>query len=301
MRPRGHHFGRYRELYLMLVPGILFFLVFRYGPMLGLTLAFKEFQPFLGLWKSPWVKWEQFERLLTDPVFPLLFRNTLIIGLYNISFIFPVTIVFALMLNESASGWIRRGAQTLTYIPHFMSWVVVVGISYVLFTTEGGVVNNILAGLGLEKVNFLLSEEWFRPMIVAQILWRDGGWGTILILAALAGIDLQLYEAAQMDGAGRLQRLVSITLPGIRSTIVIILILRLGAFLDTGFDQIYNMLNAMNRNVGEVFDTYVYTSGLEQGQYSYATAVGLFKSVIGFVLVLVSNTVSRRLGEEGVF
>ena len=161
--------------------------------------------------------------------------------------------------------------------------------------------NTLLARLGLEKVDFLLSERWFRPMIVVQILWRDGGWGTILILAALSGIDPQLYEAAQIDGAGKFQRLLHITLPGIRSTIVIILILRLGAFLDTGFDQIYNMLNAMNRSVGEVFDTYVYTSGLQQGQYSYATAVGMFKSVIGFVLVLISNSVSRRLGEEGVF
>lgn len=205
------------------------------------------------------------------------------------------------MLNELKNEFVKRSVQSLIYIPHFMSWVVVVGIAYMFFTTEGGIVNELIVKLGGEKVNFLISNEWFRTMVTAEVIWKETGWGTIIFLAALSGVDPQLYEAARMDGANRIRQLWHITLPAIRSTIVILLILRLGNFLDTGFEQIFLMLNAMNREVGEVFDTYVYSIGISQGQYSYSTAVGLFKSIVGLILVVVANRLAKKFGEEGIY
>jgi len=210
-------------------------------------------------------------------------------------------IVIALMLNELRHHLFKRTIQTLVYIPHFMSWVVVVGIAYIFLTTEGGIVNDLLVYFGWEKINFLASNEWFRTIVTAEVIWKETGWGTIIFLAALSGVDPQLYEAARMDGANRPRQLWHITLPAIRSTIIILLILRLGNFLDTGFEQIFLMLNAMNREVGEVFDTYVYSVGISQGQYSFSTAVGLFKSLVGLVLVVVANHLAKRFGEEGIY
>lgn len=204
------------------------------------------------------------------------------------------------MLNELRIEVYKRFIQTLIYIPHFMSWVVIVSIAYLLFTTEGGVVNEAIAAFGGEKIQFLASPEWFRGFVTAEVIWKETGWGTIIFLAALAGVDTQLYEAARMDGANRLRQLWHITLPAIRSTIIVLLILRLGNFLDTGFEQIWLMLNPLNREVGEVFDTYVYSTGIAQGQYSYSTAVGLFKSVVGLALVFGANYLAKRFGEEGI-
>jgi putative aldouronate transport system permease protein len=292
---------RNRWLYFMVLPGLLYFLVFKYWPMYGIFISFKDYQPFLGFWDSPFVGMKHFERLFSDSNFLVLFRNTLILATYNILFFFPLPIVIALMLNELRHEFMKRMVQTLVYIPHFMSWVVVVGIGYIFLTTEGGLVNELLVRLGGEKINFLASNEWFRTIITAEVIWKETGWGTIIFLAALAGVDPQLYEAARMDGANRLRQLWHITLPAIRSTIVILLILRLGHFLDTGFEQIFLMLNAMNRDVGEVFDTYVYSVGISQGQYSFSTAVGLFKSIIGLILVVVSNYLAKKFGEEGIY
>jgi putative aldouronate transport system permease protein len=189
----------------------------------------------------------------------------------------------------------------LVYVPHFVSWVVVVGVFYMLFTTEGGAINELLYNLTGQKIAFLLEPGWFRTMIVGQSIWKEVGWGTIIFLAALSGVDTQLYEAARIDGANRWRQTWHITLPAIRSTIIILLILRLGHFLDTGFEQIFLMLTPTNRDVGEVFDTYVYTKGLTQAQYSYSAAVGLFKSVVGLALVLGANTLAKKFGEEGVY
>lgn len=294
-------FMRNRWLYFMVFPGLLYFLVFKYWPMYGIFIAFKDYQPFLGFWDSPFVGLKHFERFFGDSNFLVLFRNTLILATYNILFFFPLPIVIALMLNELRQEFIKRTVQTLVYIPHFMSWVVVVGIAYIFLTTEGGIVNELLVRYGGEKINFLVSNEWFRTIVTAEVIWKETGWGTIIFLAALAGVDPQLYEAARMDGANRLRQLWHITLPAIRSTIIILLILRLGHFLDTGFEQIFLMLNAMNREVGEVFDTYVYSVGISQGQYSFSTAVGLFKSVIGLILVVVSNHLAKKFGEEGIY
>jgi len=288
-------------LYLMILPGLLYFLVFKYGPMWGLLMAFQNYQPMHGIWGSSWVGLQHFATLFGDDNFWMLFRNTFILAIYNLLFFFPLPILLALLLNEVRSGLYKRSIQTMVYIPHFLSWVVIVGIFYILLTTEGGLINELLVLLGFEKVAFLLSDGWFRTLIIGQRIWKEAGWGTIIFLAALSGVDQQLYEASRIDGASRLRQVWHITLPSIRSTIVILLILRLGDFMDTGFEQIFLMLNAMNRNVGEVFDTYVYTLGLTQGQYSYSSAVGMFKSAIGLVLVIGANKLAKRFGEEGVY
>ena len=195
----------------------------------------------------------------------------------------------------------KRLAQSFIYLPHFFSWVVISGITYIMLTTEGGIVNQVIEFFGGEKINFLLSEKWFRTIVTTQVIWKETGWGTIIFLAALAGVDPSLYEAARMDGANRFRQLLHITLPAIRSTIVILLILRLGNFLQIGFEQIYLMLNGMNRNVGEILDTYIYTNGIQRGLFSYTTAVGLFNSLVGLVLIVVSNTLAKKFGEEGVY
>ncbi|WP_062496857.1 ABC transporter permease [Paenibacillus sp. 32O-W] len=292
---------RDRWMYVLLFPGVLYFVIFKYLPMAGLVMAFQDYKPHLGFLESPWVGLKHFERFFSEPQFWMLFRNTLLLAVYNLVFFFPLPIVLALMLNEVRQELFKRFVQTIVYLPHFVSWVVAVGIFYVLFTTEGGVVNEFIARLGMEKIPFLLSEEWFRTMIVSQSIWKEAGWGTIIFLAALSGIDLQLYEAARIDGAGRWRQLWHITLPAIRSTIVILFILRLGSFLDTGFEHIFLMLNSMNREVGEVFDTYVYLKGLTQAQYSYSAAVGMFKSLVGLVLVIGANRLAKKMGEEGVY
>jgi putative aldouronate transport system permease protein len=290
-----------RWMYYMLAPGVLYFLIFKYAPMWGVLIAFQEYSPFGGFWDSPWVGLEHFRIFFGEQQFWPLFRNTLILAIYNMIFFFPLPIIIALLLNEVRKEVYKRTIQSLIYIPHFISWVVVVGLAYILFTTEGGIVNELIEQYGGTKVNFLLNKDWLRPMIIGEMIWKETGWGTILFLAALAGVDPQLYEAARMDGAGRWKQLLHVTLPAIKSTIVILLILRLGHFMDSGFEQIFLMLNAMNREVGEVFDTYVYERGIQQGNFSYATAVNLFKSCIGIVLVVAANSFAKKMGEEGIY
>ncbi|MFD0675696.1 MULTISPECIES: ABC transporter permease [unclassified Paenibacillus] len=296
-----NYFIKHRWLYVMLFPGIVYYIIFKYIPIWGVLIAFQNYQPFLGFFGSSWVGFQHFERFFMLPDFWMLMRNTLIMAFYNIVFFFPAPIIVALMLNEVAKEPFKRFVQTMVYVPHFVSWVVVVGLSYIFLTTEGGIVNELIATYGGQKIQFLLSADLFRTMIVSQTLWKEAGWGTIIFLAALAGVDPQLYEAARMDGAGRLRQIWHVTLPAIRSTIVILLILRVGHFLDTGFEHIWLMLNAMNRQVGEVFDTYVYTVGITQGQFSFTTAVGLFKSIVGLILVLSTNKLAKKLGDEGLY
>jgi putative aldouronate transport system permease protein len=269
--------------------------------MWGILMAFQNYSPHLGLLHSDWVGWKHFARFFGEDTFWLLFRNTMVLAIYNIVFFFPLPIILALLLNELRAEGYKRFIQTLVYIPHFVSWVVVVGIFYILFTTEGGIVNNLIATLGLDKIQFLLAPEWFRTMVTSQVIWKDTGWGTIIFLAALAGVDPGMYEAARMDGASRWRQIWHITLPAIRSTIVILFILRLGHFLDTNFDQVLLMVNSLNREVGEVYDTYVYTNGLLMGQFSYTTAVNLFKNIVGLILVVGANRLAKKFGEEGVY
>lgn len=290
-----------RWLYLMLLPGILYFLVFKYIPMWGVIISFQDYQPFSGILGSEWVGLKHFARFFSEPTFLILMKNTLIMALLNIVIFFPLPIIVALLLNELTGKWFKKGLQTIIYLPHFMSWVIVTGIVYIFFNIEDGVFNMLIQQMGFDKINFLASSGWFRPMVLAEVIWKETGWSTIIYLAALSGVDPQLYEAARMDGANRWQQLWSVTIPGILSTVVILLILRLGSFLDTGFEQIFLMLNAMNRDVGEVIDTYVYTSGITQGQFSYSTAIGLFKSVIGLILVSGANYTAKKFQQEGLY
>jgi len=288
-------------LYLMLIPGILYFIIFKYMPMWGVSIAFMNYMPFLGIFKSEWVGFDNFIRFFTEDAFLNLFRNTLILAIMNLVFFFPLPIIVSLLLNEIRNNKYKRLIQSMIYVPHFMSWVVIIGIVYVMFSPETGIITEAIGSVIGKKPDFLMSNEWFRPMIIMEVIWRETGWGTIIFLAALSGIDVNLYEAAMIDGANRFQQLWNITLPSIRSTIVILLILRLGNFMDSGFEQIFLMLNPLNREVGEVFDTYVYATGISKAQYSYSAAVGLFKSVIGLALVITADFLAKKFGEEGIY
>ncbi|MGG1517943.1 sugar ABC transporter permease [Paenibacillus oryzisoli] len=297
----GRRLWKNKWIYVMLLPGILYFIVFKYIPMYGLIISFQNYKPFQGITGSEWVGLEHFRRLFTEPDFLNILSNTLILFGMNLLFYFPVPILLALMLNEVRSNGFKKIFQTIVYLPHFMSWVIIVSITFVMLTMDGGIINDILMDFGFEKVNFLLAPEWFRPVYILQVIWREAGWGTIIYLAAIASIDPQLYEAARMDGAGRLRQVWHITLPAIRSVIIVLLILKIGAVLELGFEHVYLLLNSMNREVAEIIDTYVYTAGLKQGQFSYSSAIGLFKSVIGLVLVMIVNRIAKKMGEEGVY
>jgi putative aldouronate transport system permease protein len=292
---------RDKWLYFMLAPGAIYFLVFHYAPMAGISIAFMNYFPGRSFFANPFVGLGHFRRLFSEPDFFMIFRNTIVLSVLNLVFYFPVPIILALMLNEIRRQRYKRLIQTVIYVPHFISWPVIVGLAYVMFTTEGGIVNELIASWGGAKINFLASEKFFRPFIVGEVIFKEAGWGTIIYLAALAGVDVQLYEAAVIDGAGQWRQLWHITLPHLKSTIVILFILRLGKFMDSGFEQVFLMLNSLNRNVGEVFDTYVYTVGLAGGQYSYSTAVGLFKSLVALILVIGTNYLAKKAGEEGVY
>ncbi len=292
---------RNKLMYLMILPGAIFFIIYKYLPMYGLIIAFQDYRPYLGISGSEWVGFDQFNRLFQDPWFFEITRNTLVLFGLNIIIFFPIPIILALMLNEIRFQLFKRAIQSAIYVPYFMSWVIVVAISFVMLTVDNGIVNNVIAMLGFEKINFLLDSSWFRPMYILQNIWRDAGWGTIIYLAAMAGVDPQLYEAARMDGAGRFKQMWHVTLPSIRTIIVIMLLLRMGNVLEVGFEHVYLLLNPTNRHIGEIFDTYMYTQGLLQQQFSYATAVGFFRSLVGLVLVVIANWIAKFFKEEGIF
>ncbi|MFD2654986.1 ABC transporter permease [Gracilibacillus thailandensis] len=292
---------RNKMIYLMILPGLIYFLIYKYLPMYGLIISFQEYKPYLGIFGSEWVGLEHFNRLFASSEFWMIFKNTLVLFGLQIFIYFPIPIIISLMLNEVRHSFFKRGVQTLIYIPHFMSWVVIVSISYVMLTLDGGIVNAILETLGFQKVNFLLNEDWFRPMYILQVIWREAGWGTIIFLAAITAVDPQLYEAARMDGANRFRQMWHITLPAIRNVIIVLLILKIGDVLELGFEHVYLLLNSSNRNVAEIFDTYVYVAGLQQGQFSYSTAVGFFKGAVGLVMVVFANWLAKRFNEEGIY
>ncbi|WP_310833347.1 ABC transporter permease [Paenibacillus pedocola] len=285
----------------MILPGLLYFIVFKYMPMGGLVIAFQDYQPFLGITGSEWVGFKHFIRLFTEPTFMMLLRNTLILFAMNIVLFFPLPIIVALMLNELRNRHLKNWIQTIVYIPHFMSWVIIVSITYVFLTVDGGVINELIASLGGKKISFLTSPEWLRTIYIGQIIWKELGWSTIIYLAAITVVDPQLYEAAEMDGAARLRKTWHVTLPAIRPVIITLLILKIGSTLDLGFEHMYLLLNSLNREVAEIFDTYIYTAGLKNGQLSFSTTVGLFKGVVGLILVMASNRLAKRMGEDGVY
>jgi len=288
-------------LYVLLIPGVLYYLLFHIAPMWGIVIAFQNYSPFLGVSGSEWIGFKNFTDFFQNPDFVRLFVNTLVLSLLSIVFYFPAPILISLMLNEIRRELYKKVIQTFVYIPHFVSMVVVASITYILLNTEGGPINTLIMNFGGAKINFLGSVTWFRPLIIIQTIWKECGWGTIIFLAALSSVDAEQYEAAIVDGAGRFRQLWHITLPAIRSTIVILLIMRMGSVLSNGFEQIFLMTNSLNRTVADVFDTYVYTLGVTQGAFSYSTAVGLFKSLIGLILILSTDKIAKKCGESGLF
>ena len=286
------------DMYLLLLPGLLFIALFHYLPMYGITLAFRDFQifadpnPILAIAKSPWVGLKHLARLFTGFEFPRVLRNTLVISLYKIVLLFPAPILLAILLNEVGSIYYKKVLQTVIYVPHFISWAIVSGI-FVTLLGSTGVVNNLIHSLGGHTVAFLTDKRIFRTVLVVSDGWKEVGWSSIIYLAAITGIDPSLYEAAEVDGASKFRRILHITLPGIAPTIVMLLILRVGRVLDAGFEQIFIMYNPMVYEVADIIGTYVYRKGLGQMDFSFGTAVGLFNSVVAFVLVVGSNAVSR--------
>lgn len=301
MSERNKRLKRGIPLYAMLAPGLLFFLLFRYLPMGGIIIAFQDYDPFEGFRGSEWVGLEHFRRLFGEPEFWRLLGNTLVLSGLSLVFFFPMPILLALLLNEVRVRAFRKTVQTLTYMPHFLSWVVVIGLGVLLFSPQEGAVNKLLIEAGFERFELLTNADWFRPYYILISVWKEAGWGAIIFIAALSSVDPTLYEAAEMDGASRWRQLIHISLPALKSVIVVMFILRLGQVLDNGFEQILLMQNSLNMEVSDVLDTYVYRTGILSGQFSYTTAVGLFKSVVGLLLVMGFNRLAKRAGEEGVY
>jgi putative aldouronate transport system permease protein len=269
--------------------------------MIGLVIAFQDFNPFRGFADSEWVGLEHFITIFEDPKVIRVIWNTLELSFLQIVVAFPIPIILSLMLNEIRNEYFKRVIQSIIYLPHFLSWVVVVGVTMIFLRGEG-LVNGILQSwFGMETIPFLTNPDWFKPLIILQVIWKEGGWQTIIFLAALSGVSPSLYEAAEIDGANRWHKIWHVTLPAIRNVIVILLILRLGDVMDSGFQQIFLMLNPFNMEVGNVLDTFVYYKGIQQADYSFASAVGLFKGVVGLILVVGANRIAKRFGEEGVY
>jgi putative aldouronate transport system permease protein len=289
-----------RAVYLFILPGFLWYVVFHYLPILGNVIAWKDYSVFIGIQGSPWVGWQNFQDIFTDPDFRIALRNTLIIEALQLIFAFPVPLALALLLNSVVSERLKRGVQSVVYLPHFLSWVIVIAIWQQLFGGDG-LLNQVLLNQGFERVSIMNNPDFFRPLVILQSIWKDAGWGTIIFLAALTKIDVQLYEAAAMDGAGGWRRLVNITLPGIRPVIVLLLILRLGSMLTVGFEQYFLQRQAVGANTAEVLDTFVYFRGVVNGDWSFAAAVGLVRAVVGAVMIFVANWFAKRFFDEGIF
>ncbi|WP_159887995.1 ABC transporter permease [Paenibacillus puerhi] len=291
---------KYRWQYLMILPGVVLLLLFSYIPMAGIQIAFKDFRIGTSIWTSAWVGLDNFS-FVHEPQFWKVVRNSLYISFLKFIFGFPMPILLALLINEVTHPVFKRFVQSVSYLPHFFSWIVVAYILQSFLTLDGGLVNDVIQRMGGEPVFFLGSAEWFRPMIIASGLWKEVGWNTILYLAAITTIDPQLYEAAKVEGAGKLAQLRHITFPGILPTISIVLILSIPSLITVGMDQIYPLMNPANLEVSDVLDTYVLRNGLQQGYFGLATAVGLLSSVISLVLVVMTNTLSKKINGEGLW
>lgn len=285
----------------MLVPGLLYILIFDYLPMGGIIIAFQDFNPFIGFLKSPWVGFDNFQKLFTTPRFWEILRNTLLISTYKLVWGFPAPIILALMLNEVRHRRYKRTLQTIYYLPHFISWVVIGGIMQSLLSVEYGMLKEIFELFNIKKFNLLGSTKYFRSLLVMSDVWRGAGWGTIIYLAAISNIDPELYEAARIDGAGRLKQAWFITMPGILSVTVLQLILAIGGLMNAGFDQIMALQRPVVQSVSDIFETYIYRTGLGGGKYSFTTALGLFKSVVSTTLIISADFLSKKVSGEGLF
>ncbi|MFI6535154.1 ABC transporter permease [Nonomuraea sp. NPDC050547] len=285
---------------LLTLPGLVYFLVFHYAPLIGYVVAFKDYQPYVGFIDSPWIGLANFELVFGDSRFWTSVVNTLKITLTQLVLFFPAPIALALLLNSVISDKVRRFVQSVVYLPHFIGWVIIVSI-FQQILGGAGALPNLLESMGLPRVDVMTNPDTFPLLVTLQVLWKDAGWGTIIFLAALLSINQELYEAAAMDGAGRWRRLWHVTLPGITPIIVLLLILNLGSILSVGFEQILLQRDAVGAESAEVLDTFVYFNGIQDGQWGPAAAVGLIKAIVGAALVLGANKVAHLLGHEGVY
>lgn len=291
---------KYWPLYIMVLPGVIFLILFKYIPMMGSIIAFQDYSVFRGISGSPWAGFKHFKILFDYPDFNRVFRNTLVLGALKICVIFPVPIILSLMINEIRHALLKKNIQTALYVPHFLSWVIVAGITFDIFSSTG-LFNVIREWFGLDSLLIMQDERFFRAVYVLTGIWRDAGWGTIIYLAAISSIDPELYESSVVDGASRFKQIQHITFPLILPTAMVLLLLDIGNFMELGFEHVYNLLTPMTYSVGDIFDTYVYRTGIQQTRYSFATAVGLFQAVIGFILVVTFNRLSRRVSDGGLW
>jgi putative aldouronate transport system permease protein len=305
MNSTWHHvtakLKRDRYLYMMLIPFVAWYIIFQYKPMIALQIAFKDYSLFRGVADSPWVGFKHFKTYFESPYFFRTLKNTVMISVYSILFGFPAPILLALLLNEVKNTVFKRTVQTLTYLPHFISIVIITGIVTNFLSPSNGLLNILLDKLGFEKVYFLIVPEYFRTIFVSMNIWKDVGFGAILYIAALSGINPELYEAAKMDGANKWRQTWNVTLPGILPTIMIMLILKLGDLLEIGYEAIILLYQPATYETADVISTYVYRSGILEGRYDLATAVGLFNSLVGFILVIIANRLSKKFTGNGIW
>lgn len=292
---------RHRWLYLLMTPSLLYFLIFKYIPLWNAQIAFKDFKPLLGVLGSPWVGFEHFQTFIDSFYFDQLIVNTVVFSGAKLLFGMPIAIALALALHETWFKRFRTIVQTMVYLPHFLSWVIMFGILLMLLSPGSGLINSIIQAFGGKAIPFLTSPQWFRVVVILSDVWKETGWSTIIYLAALLSISPHLYEAATVDGATHLQRIWHISIPGILPVIVLVTLLRLGNILDAGFNQIFVLYSVPVYSVGDIIDTWVYRQGILQFQFSLATAVGLFKGVIGLILLLIANRIAKRVAQQSLF
>lgn len=297
----GDHLKREWQLYVMLIPTIVWLLVFLYKPMYGLQIAFKDFSIFRGVAASPWVGFEHFETLFNNDQFIRALRNTVYISFLSLIFGFPMPILLALMFNEVLKEWFKKSAQTIVYLPHFISSVIIAGIVITAFSPSAGIVNSIIEWFGGESVYFLTRPEWFRPIFVGTTIWQEAGFQSIVYLAAIAGVSPTLYESAVVDGASRWQMMWKITIPSILPTIIIMLIIRIGNMLEVSFEMIILLYQPATYETADVVNTFIYRQGLQGRQYDLAAAAGLFNAVVAFVLVMSANAISKRYSRTSLW
>ena len=291
----------YKWLYLLIMPGMLYLLIFNYIPMFGIVIAFKDFNLVKGISGSKWIGFENFIYMFSTKDFYLILKNSLLFSAYRLIWGFPFPIFLALMLNEIRSIKYKKLTQTLLYLPHFLSWVVLSGIIMNILSPTDGAINYIIKAFGGEPVAFLQKPEYFRTIVVAVGIWKEAGWGMIVYLAAITGIDQEMYEAAYIDGATRLQRVFYVTIPSIMPTIIILLILNTGSIVKNGFEQIFLLYNPSVYSVADVFETYTYRIGLQGGRFSYSSAVGLFQSLVGFILIIITNMIAKKTKQSSLY
>jgi putative aldouronate transport system permease protein len=291
---------RYWQLYALVLLPVIYFVIFKYGPMWGVQIAFKDFNLFQGISGSKWIGFEAFAEVFKMKDFYVTLRNTLMLNLLDLLVSFPAPLILAIMLYEAKWVWFKKMSQTILYIPHFISWVIIGGIVYQVFGTQSGMINNWLTSLGLKAIPFLTDKNDWLITYLGTGVWQSAGWGTILYLAALTGINRELFEAAEVDGAGRFKRIWHITLPGLKTTIVTLLIINLGNMITIGFERPYIIGNLAVREYSDVLSTFVYRVGIQSGQYTLATVVGLFQAVVGLAFVLGANYASKKLTDESI-